>query len=125
MQWCEANGVDYLFGLAKNKRLLRILGGEMHAAKLEFTATGHASRVFKDFTYQTKKSWIRPRRVVGKAEHLAKGANPRFIVTSISPEEIDARRLYEYVYCARGEMEMLSYDLVLSASPVIRSRAEL
>jgi hypothetical protein len=105
MQWCEANNVDYLFGLAKNKRLLRILGGEMHEAKLEFAATGQAARVFKDFTYKTKKSWIRERRVVGKAEHLAKGANPRFIVTSISAEEIDARRLYEYVYCARGEME--------------------
>jgi len=105
MQWCEANNVDYVFGLAKNARLLRILGGEMHEAKLAFLATKQASRVFKDFSYQTKKSWIRSRRVVGKAEHLAKGANPRFVVTSISAEETDARKLYEYLYCARGEME--------------------
>ena len=105
MQWCEANGVEYVFGLAKNNRLLRILGGEMHEAKLQFEATGQAARVFKDFTYQTKKSWIRERRVVGKAEHLDKGANPRFVVTSISAEEMDARKLYEDFYCARGEME--------------------
>ena len=77
----------------------------MHEAKLQFEATGRPSRVFKDFTYQTRKSWSRERRVVGKAEHLAKGSNPRFVVTSLSAEELDARTLYEDVYCARGEME--------------------
>ena len=105
MAWCEANGVDYVLGLAKNARLLRILGKELHEAKLQFTATGQASRVFKDFTYRTRKSWSRERRVVGKAEHLAKGANPRFVVTSLSAEEFNARTLYEDLYCARGEME--------------------
>ena len=105
MGWCEVNQVHYLFGLAKNARLLRILGKELHEAKLQFQATGRPSRVFKDFTYQTRKSWSRPRRVVGKAEHLAKGSNPRFVVTSLSPEELDARALYEDAYCARGEME--------------------
>jgi hypothetical protein len=103
--WCEANQVHYLFGLAKNARLLRILGKELHEAKLQFQATGQPARVFKDFTYQTRKSWSRPRRVVGKAEHLAQGSNPRFVVTSLSPEELDARALYEDLYCARGEME--------------------
>jgi hypothetical protein len=77
----------------------------LHEAKLQFEATGQASRVFKDFTYQTRKSWSRERRVVGKAEHLSKGSNPRFIVTSLPVEEVDARTLYEDVYCARGEME--------------------
>ena len=77
----------------------------MHEAKLQFAATGQAARVFKDFTYQTRKSWSRARRVLGKAEHLAKGSNPRFIVTSLSAEQFDARTLYEDVYCARGEME--------------------
>jgi hypothetical protein len=105
MWWCEENRVDYLLGLAKNARLQRILGKELHEAKRQFEATGQASRVFKDFTYQTRKSWSRERRVVGKAEHLAKGSNPRFVVTSLSAEELDARGLYEDVYCARGEME--------------------
>jgi len=105
MGWCEANHVDYVLGLAKNARLQRILGMELHEAKLQFEATDQPSRVFKDFTYQTRKSWSRPRRVVGKAEHLAKGSNPRFVVTSLSAEELDARTLYEDLYCARGEME--------------------
>jgi hypothetical protein len=105
MAWCEANQVQYLFGLAKNARLQRILGKELYEAKLQFEATGQPSRVFKDFTYQTRKSWSCARRVVGKAEHLAKGSNPRFVVTSLPPEELDARTLYEVEYCARGEME--------------------
>ena len=105
MRWCEENSVDYVLGLAKNGRLKRILGPELHEAKQQFEATGQASRVFKDFTYRTRKSWSRSRRVVGKAEHLAKGGNPRFVVTSLSAEEYDARTLYEDVYCARGEME--------------------
>ena len=78
---------------------------ELHEAKLQFEATGQASRMFKDFTYQTRKSWSRERRVVGKAEHLAKGSNPRFVVASLSAEELNARALYEDLYCARGEME--------------------
>jgi hypothetical protein len=105
MRWCEEYGVDYVFGLAKNARLQRILGGELHAAKTQFEATGCPARVFKDFTYQTRKSWSCPRRVVGKAEHLAKGSNPRFVVTSLTAERLDARTLYEDFYCARGEME--------------------
>jgi len=105
MAWCEANGVDFVLGLARNARLQRILGRELHEAKERFESTGQASRVFKDFTYRTRKSWSRERRVVGKAEHLAKGSNPRFVVTSLSMEELDARALYEDTYCARGEME--------------------
>jgi len=105
MTWCEGNGVHYLFGMAKNKRLLRIIGQEMHEAKQDFDQTKKAARVFKDFEYRTHKSWHRARRVVGKAEHLAKGANPRFVVTSLTPEQFDAKTLYEQEYCARGEME--------------------
>jgi hypothetical protein len=105
MRWCEDHRVDYVLGLAKNARLARILGRELHEAKLQYEVTGQASRVFKDFTYQTRKSWCRERRVVGKAEHLSKGSNPRFIVTSLPTEAMDARALYEDVYCARGEME--------------------
>jgi hypothetical protein len=105
MRWCEENHVDYVLGLARNARLQRILGKELHEAKRQFEATGQASRVFKDFTYQTRKSWSRERRVVGKAEHLAKGSNPRFIVTSLPADEFASQALYEDLYCARGEME--------------------
>jgi hypothetical protein len=105
MDWCENHRVDYVFGLAKNKRLTKILGRELHVAQEEFVATGQPARQFKDFTYRTRKSWSRERRVVGKAEHLAKGSNPRFIVTSLSAERFAAKALYEDCYCARGEME--------------------
>jgi len=105
MTWCESNEVDYLLGQAKNKRLEKLLQAEMAEAKKEFETTGRAARVFGDFQYQTLESWSRERRVVGKAEHLEKGANPRFVVTSLSREEYPARSLYEDHYCARGEME--------------------
>ena len=95
MRWCEANGVDYLFGLAKNRRLLRILGGELQQAKERFAQTGQPARVFKDFRYRTLQSWSRERRVIGKAEHLAKGANPRFVVTSLAQAAWPAQAVYE------------------------------
>jgi hypothetical protein len=105
MAWCEENHVDYVFGLAKNKRLLKILGKELHEAQQQFTATGEPARVFKDFIYCTRKSWSRERRVIGKAEHVEKGSNPRFVVTSLPEERFAARSLYEDLYCARGDME--------------------
>ncbi len=105
MAWCEASGVDYLFGLARNARLCRIIGAELQWAKLEHQKTRQAARIFSEFTYRTKKSWSRERRVVAKAEHLEKGSNPRFVVTSITVERFDAKTLYEQEYCARGEME--------------------
>lgn len=105
MAWCESQGVDFIFGLARNARLQRALGGELAQARALFEESGEAARVFKDFVYRTKKSWSRPRRVVGKAEHLSKGGNPRFIVTSLPSEEWSAQVLYEKLYCARGEME--------------------
>jgi hypothetical protein len=105
MAWCEQHEVDYVFGLARNARLQRALGGEMTQAREQFEQSGEATRIFRDFTYQTRKSWSCQRRVVGKAEHLAKGSNPRFIVTSLSAESWPAAALYEQLYCARGEME--------------------
>jgi hypothetical protein len=105
MAWCEANGADYLLGLAKNTRLTGEIAAELAAAKQQFEATGEAARVFKDFTYRTLDSWSCTRRVVGKAEHLEKGPNPRFVVTSLSAAEHETRTLYEKDYCARGEME--------------------
>ena len=105
MRWCEAQGVDYVIGLSKNSRLLRILGKELHEAKQGFEQTGQPARVFQDFRYRTRKSWSRERRVVGKAEHLEKGPNPRFVVTSLSSEKFGAQELYEDEYCGRGDME--------------------
>jgi hypothetical protein len=105
MSWCEENHVDYVFGLAKNKRLTKILGRELYEMQQQFQATGQPARTFQDFVYRTHKSWSRERRVVGKAEHLKKGSNPRFVVTSLSAERFAARALYEDGYCARGDME--------------------
>jgi len=105
MAWCDENKVDYLFGLARNKRLRKILGKPMHEARMEHEKTKKAARVFTEFPYKTRKSWARERRVVGKAEYLAKGENPRFVVTSLGAERWPAKDLYEKFYCARGEME--------------------
>lgn len=105
MRWAEENKVDYLFGLARNKRLACEIAGDLAAARAEHEETGEPARRFSDFMWTTRKSWSRRRRVVGKAEHLAKGSNPRFVVTSLSPGDYDARTLYEDLYCQRGEME--------------------
>ena len=111
MAWCEGNDVDYVFGLARNPRLLAEIEDALAEAKAEHGATGRPARRFDDFTYATLDSWSRERRVVGKAEHLTKGPNPRFIVTSLPTSEIDAQTLYEDIYCARGEMENRIKDL--------------
>ncbi len=105
MRWCETHDVQYVLGLAKNQRLNHILSAELHEAKQLFASTGNAARVYKDFHYQTRTSWSRARRVIGKAEHLAKGPNPRFVVTNLSADQYDARQVYEKEYCGRGDME--------------------
>jgi len=106
MRYCEQNEkVDYVLGLAKNSRLIKQIELEMAEAQQIHQSTEKPARVFKDFRYCTRHSWSCERRVVGKAEYLAKGANPRFVVTSISSEEKQARLLYEDFYCARGDME--------------------
>jgi hypothetical protein len=105
MAWCEAEGVDYLLGLAKNERLKAQIKKESQQAKQQYQETGHAARIFKEFYYKTRKSWSQQRRVVAKAEHLEKGENPRFVVTSLRAEEWPASALYEELYCARGDME--------------------
>jgi hypothetical protein len=106
MSFCEGKqGIEYVFGLAKNNRLRKSIVAELAKAREQYEATQEPARVFKDFRYQTLTSWSCERRVVGKAEHLAKGANPRFIVTSLASDEWEGRALYEDLYCARGEME--------------------
>ena len=102
MAWCEVNGVDYLFGLARNVRLVGEIATELGQAEEESTRTGKPARRFNEFMWTTHDSWSRRRRVVAKAEWTQGEANPRFVVTSLSPEENEARYLYETVYCARG-----------------------
>jgi hypothetical protein len=105
MAWCEANRVGYIFGLARNERLVGAIADDLAAAELESLASGRPARRFVDFAWRTLDSWSRERRVVAKAEHLPKRSNPRFVVTSLAADEIDARTLYEDVYCARGQVE--------------------
>jgi hypothetical protein len=105
MAWCETNGVDFLFGLAKNIRLNAEIETELAAAREQSQKTAKPARRFKDFTWQTRNSWSRERRVVAKAEWTGDEANPRFVVTSLARKEHEARHLYEKLYCARGEME--------------------
>jgi hypothetical protein len=109
MSWCESSGVEFLFGLARNQRLRRIIGAQMHAATQQWQQTGQSARVFTEFDYQAKKTkkggWDRARRVAAKAEHIDGKENPRFVVTSLTSEARAAQALYEELYCARGDME--------------------
>lgn len=105
MTWCENNGVDYLFGLARTSRLSAEIASELEQAAGESRRTRRPARRFKDFMWETRDSWSQRRRVVGKAEHTTGQANPRFVVTSLPASECGARYLYEQLYCARGEME--------------------
>ena len=105
MAWCEDNRVEFVFGLARNARLVEEIAVELLEAEAEAASTGKPARRYKDFRYATRDSWSRRRRVIGKAEWTRGEANPRFIVTSLSKAEANGRFLYEKVYCARGEME--------------------
>jgi hypothetical protein len=105
MSWCERNRVDYVFGLARNARLEAEIADELAMAEAASRMTGQPARRFKEFRWTTLDSWSRQRRVIAKAEWTQGGPNPRFIVTSLGAAACDARRLYEDIYCARGEME--------------------
>ncbi|MGE4221047.1 MAG: IS1380 family transposase [Alphaproteobacteria bacterium] len=109
MAWCEANRVDFLFGLARNARLVEHIHAVLAWAEQEALDRGRTVRRFADFRWTTRESWSRRRRVVAKAEWMAgrgdRGGNPRFVVTSLKAGKFDARTLYERLYCARGEME--------------------
>ncbi len=104
MSWCEENSVKYVLGIAKNDRLKAEIAPELAEVKELCRESGKAARVFKDFTYSTRKSWSRERRLIAKAEHLPRGSNPRFVVTNL-PKTLSARELYEDLYAARGDME--------------------
>lgn len=109
MSWCESQGVEFVFGMARNQKLRKIIGAQMHEATQQWNQTGKPARVFTEFEYQTKQTkkggWERQRRVAAKAEHIDGKENPRFVVTSLSSVQWPAKALYEELYCARGDME--------------------
>jgi hypothetical protein len=106
MRYCEGGTeLYYVFGLARNTRLVDAIRLQLHKARQAYEGTGHAARVYTEFRYKTRETWSRARRVIAKAEHLEKGANPRFVVTNLPGREIRSRELYEGCYCLRGEME--------------------
>lgn len=105
MTWCEAHGVDYVLGLARNPRLEDAVQPALAMARADHQQTGRPARRFSEFFHQTRSTWTRSRRVVAKAEQLAGKANPRFVVTSFSADHWAPRALYEDLYCARGDME--------------------
>ena len=101
MRWCDSHGVGYVLGLARNPALERLAADWIGTADRRFKSAGQPQRVFGSFAYAAA-SWDRRRRVIVKAEHTAKGPNPRFVVVNVPG---DPRELYEEVYCQRGEME--------------------
>ncbi len=103
MAWCEREGIDYIFGLAQNPRLRKLIEAQTAQVEKQYQETQAPARVFSEFFYSTKDTWSRERRVIAKAEHLDKGSNPRFVVTSLSAEQMPAQELYEKGYCARGD----------------------
>ena len=105
MRWCEDNGVDYVFGLARNERLRRRIDKALRKAAAASRRSGTAARAYTEFRYRTLKSWSRRRRVVAKAEQIEGKENPRYVVTSLPGNQWRPRELYEQLYCARGEME--------------------
>jgi len=127
MGWCELNSVDFLFGLAKNERLIGEIAAELVAAEEDSKASGQPARRFKEFSWSTRDSWSRERRVIAKAEWTKGAANPRFVVTSLSAEDAAPQRLYEEIYCARGDMENrikeCQLDLFADRTPAATLRA--
>ncbi len=101
LRWCDKNGVFYIVGLAKNKRINEMAARQIENARKRFDATGRKQRLFGDLTYGAH-TWDRPRRVIARIEHTGKGSNPRYVVTNLPGKP---QKLYERIYCQRGEME--------------------
>jgi hypothetical protein len=124
MAWCESQPeVYYCLGLAKNSVLIEKLGPTLATARARYCLSGGTSvRAFTEFGYRTHQSWSRERRVIGKAEIMGEGENPRFVVTNLpaqgfaedeEPGRFAPAPLYEGTYCARGDMENLLKQQVL------------
>src|SRR5664280_376659 len=115
MAWCEREGIKYIFGLAQNARLKKLIEEQMAQAEKQYEQTKAPARVFSEFFYATQDTWSRQRRVIAKAEHIAKGANPRFVVTSLSPQ----RGHYEARIGAFGDVLGLGDHPPLAAPGVL------
>ena len=122
MAWCEAEGIAYLFGLAPNARLKAVLAPEAWEAARLCRTTGKAARLFRDFAYQTETSWSRPRRVVGKAEHLPDGANPRFVVTSLAGKRSTPAASTKISIAPAARWKTASRNASSTCSPTARRR---
>ena len=101
LRWCERHGVNYIVGIARNKRLNVLSKPLRNQAHDEFEQSGDKQRLFDEFFYAAG-TWEKQRRVIVKAEHTARGSNPRYIVTNLAGSP---QHLYDAVYCARGDME--------------------
>jgi hypothetical protein len=101
MDWCDRRGVGYVLGKARNQVLGRLAAPHLSEASRAFEASGEKQVIFADDRYGAE-TWKRQRRVIIKAEHLHKGANPRFVVTNLDG---DGEQIYRQIYCARGDME--------------------
>jgi hypothetical protein len=123
MTWCEKNRVDFVVGMARNSRVEGLINGSLAEAKQQFEATQQPARIFVELEYETLKgTWSKKRRVVAKAEHINGKSNPRFIVTSLECERWEKQKLYEELYCARGDMEnRIKEQFVLFADRVSAS----
>ena len=123
MTWCEQNRVEYVVGMARNQRVEGLIAGPLAEAKQQFEATQLPARIFVEFQHETLKgTWSKKRRVVAKAEYIDGKSNPRFIVTSLDSERWEKQKLYEELYCARGDMEnRIKEQFVLFADRVSAS----
>ena len=101
LRWCENHGIYYIVGLAKNSRLNEMARPLLDQASQQYERTSMKQRLFGNISYAAQ-TWDRERRVIVKAEHTEQGSNPRYVLTNL---EGDAQKLYDEVYCARGEME--------------------
>ena len=118
MSWCEENRVEYVFGLARNQRLEPMIASELAEAKATFLATSKPARIFKELDYRTRDSWSRSRRVVAKAEHLEKGSDPRFIVTSLTIQQIGGQELYETTTVSAARWKTASRNASSTFTPI-------
>ncbi len=101
MRWCDRHEVYYVLGLARNAVLERLGEPYIAEAKVQFELTGEKQRLFAEIEYAAE-TWDRERRVLLEAERVKQGPNLRFVVTNLGG---DPQRLYDDLYCQRGDME--------------------
>lgn len=101
LSWCERKKVFYIVGIARNPRLEDAGKNWRQQAARQYEESGQKQRLFGEFVYAAH-TWKRERRILVKAEHTPQGPNPRFVAINLPG---DPQKLYDEIYCARGEME--------------------